>query len=290
MNLQILIDTALADFENFYVNGLKIKTESYGFKLCVYGDNDNARIRIPTDSAYIELETDVDKMYFLFLVGHELAHYINKHNFFSDRSAIDTKGLETWADFFGAIITMAIVILGKNSSKLFSTNIKEDVEAGINIILDSYLKLYPLLQNTDSSDIYEHSSERLITVHSGVTSFLVRFGISAPSASYQKDPQELYFNLALHWALKFAKKITQSHPLYDATHKVDMDEEKLKTLETYTKNIHDIHLQLMGNNAEITAGIHPQLQWILGTDFVRPNIESKAKQFIYDFIHSNSQI
>jgi len=281
MRGQDFIESAISDFESFYVNGFKIQREYLlGIGLKISGSNEQQKLTIPIDFADMELETDELKFYALLLIGHELSHYINKHNYHIDNSDTETKALEMWADFFGSVIAMSIFILGEKTKSLFSFNPFINKEKGLKTIIDSYEYIYPVFKNTDNSDKYEHSSERLITLQSGIVSFLVRYEIAKKILDNDtNDLAGVYFKYSKAWALEFAKLTFTSPSLMEIVEiRDDLSKKDLKRLEERKNIVNKIHIKLMNNNLEITSGIHPQLRWILGTDYIRPDIEYKSRK------------
>ena len=50
----------------------------------------------------------------LIVLGHEAAHYLNRHNEHEDQSPVETRALEMWADFFGMKLALVAMTFGEN--------------------------------------------------------------------------------------------------------------------------------------------------------------------------------
>ncbi len=272
---KILIESAIKDFESFFTNGYKINIEYGNFNnLAVKGNGSEARITIPNDFLNMQINTDEDKFYTLFLLGHEIAHYVNKHNYYKDSTSIESLSMEVWADFFGSIISMSILKLGQNFQSYLEINVSNRNET-LKSIFHAYERLYEIFKNTDASSKYASSKDRLLTVFTGMLSFLVRRDMSVNHNLISLD--KLYLSSSQRWGLTLIKLIDKESCLYKVmTSKNENNVQRKEVKGTAIK----IHKKLMGNNSQITEGIHPKLKWILGTDFNRPNYMGKAQEYL----------
>jgi len=72
-----------------------------------------------------------DAMFFLIIIGHELAHYVNKHLAHTDESKIDSVAIEGWADFFGARIMFTLITYGNQTALLRKSGSTSVAPAGL---------------------------------------------------------------------------------------------------------------------------------------------------------------
>lgn len=281
------IEMALGDFEDFYIQSdfkvQRIYQDCNGLK--VSGNNEKARLAIPNEFAQMDLEEDSEKFYALLLIGHEVAHYINKHNYYAESEKIETRAIEMWADYFGTVIAMSLFLLGKNTSKRFSFKPNSDKESSFNMMCGAFERIYEIYKNADGQGIYEHSSSRILIITTGITSFLIRLEISKLINEGKIDIDlwsDTYLELSKAWTYEFILFSRKCKALFEAymnKNLISLKEEE--ELEKIQKVVQKIHIQIIGNAREITEGIHPVMKWILGTDFnTRPDITYKAKEYI----------
>ncbi len=288
MEAKDIIKAAISDFEGFYINNLKVKIEwNTDTALLIRGDGKNARILIPKIFMSMPVDKDEDKVYTLFIIGHELAHYINKHNYHDDQSDDDSSALEMWADFFGTIIGMSILLLGKKTHTLFHNDMIQDGDKAMELILLSLDRLYEIFQSNDGTKKYEHSSSRLHTISSGITSFLVRHDMSIIKEDDPKDPADKYLKSSQDWGIVLVKSLKPGSSLERASEELKLQTKSdLIDLAKRATHMKILHVKLMNGKSEITTGINPCLQWILGTDFNRPDIEHKGLAFAFSLFEN----
>ena len=176
---KIFIEMAIKDFEDFFTTSFTIKrVYKDGVTLKISGSGEDTTLIIPNDFAQMELTDDSDKFYALLLLGHELGHYINKHNHYTESQNEETRAIEMWADFFGTVIAMSLFILGGQIVSQFSFKPNSDKENSLKAICGAFERIYAIYKNGDGSNIYEHSSSRILTIVTGISSFLIRLEIS----------------------------------------------------------------------------------------------------------------
>lgn len=97
-------------FNNLIDVKLEFKEKPGSLDNIVYrGSCENHRIVISKELSIFK-HTTLDKAYLtLMITSHELAHYINKHNYHNDKDCTEHRSLELWADYFGARIFMILM-------------------------------------------------------------------------------------------------------------------------------------------------------------------------------------
>ena len=108
------------------------------------------------------------------MIGYELAHLINKHLKYNDKNKFDSQTLEMWADYFGAKISMSILQNGTRFQKMLTLDF-QNPNIGLETIFQALIMLNQNIYiNTNSSNKYLNSNERVSTVVAGITAFFLR--------------------------------------------------------------------------------------------------------------------
>lgn len=138
----------------------------------VVGVGKKLRIRLSKNFCSAQIDGVDDLHYFLFVVSHEIAHYLHSHNEHKDESEFDSKSLEAFADFFGSKVMMTLLTYGQCFNKLYE-NFKFKLNSGevINSIGIAFSNLAEDLFN-NNSDLYSNRITRVGHCCAGITSFL----------------------------------------------------------------------------------------------------------------------
>ena len=263
----IILDI-VKDFESFFINEYKVILDFGQYHgLSIKGTGSKARIKIPNDFSNMEVNDDETLVYILFLMGHELAHHINKHNSFITNTAEEHRAIETWADFFGVSISLTILFYDTNFRKHI-INTYDSNDDYIRLVLRVFDKLY---QNVyiNNSKKYESPEYRLNTVFVGIVSWIVKMEMTRNFFSKQpKDIQEIYRDTAFHWNLRLIKLISENKN--SMTYNVLIFMKALDDLDTTKKKvslIYDIHKKISKNSFSITSGVKLEFVEILNTSF-----------------------
>ncbi|MEA3352304.1 MAG: hypothetical protein U9Q33_00610 [Campylobacterota bacterium] len=137
-----LIDNIFNDFKDFFPNRKNSKFIKYKIvnnistPMKVARTGSKSHIVISNDITYLDISNDSSKVFILFMIGHELAHLVNKHLEYKDKNKFDSQTLEMWADYFGTKISMSILQNGTRFNKMLNSNFN-DANIGLEIIFNS---------------------------------------------------------------------------------------------------------------------------------------------------------
>ena len=125
-----LIDNIFNDFKDFFPNKkdsefIKYRLDSSSKPMKVARTGSESDIVISNDINYVDISNDVSKVYILFMIGHELAHLVNKHLEYNDKNQFDSQTLEMWADYFGVKISMSILQNGTRFNTMLNSNFND---------------------------------------------------------------------------------------------------------------------------------------------------------------------
>lgn len=168
---------AKKDLESFFkdeVNfSLELELDSKSLHhASVIGTGEKLRIRFSKDFCLANISEINDLHYFLFVVSHEIAHYLHAHNKHKDESSFESKSLEAFADFFGSKIMMTILTYGNNFRKLYEKlGFKFHGGEVIDSIGFAFSDLAESVFNTNS-DLYSNRITRVGHCSAGIMSFL----------------------------------------------------------------------------------------------------------------------
>ena len=125
-----LINNIFNDFKDFFPNRkdskfIKYRLDSSSKPMKVVRTGSKSYIVISNDISYVDISSDVSKIYILFMIGHELAHLVNKHLEYNDKNQFDSQTLEMWADYFGVKISMSILQNGTRFNTMLNSNFND---------------------------------------------------------------------------------------------------------------------------------------------------------------------
>lgn len=263
---KILIDNIINDFKDFFIPEKHSKFIKYrwiddmpgGMKVIRTGKK--SFLAISSDIKCLGIDNDISKLYVLFIIGHELAHLVNKHLNYKDKDIFDSQTIEMWADFFGAKITMSILQNGTRFNKMLDADFK-DVNIGLEIIFHTLLELNQKVHiNTNSSRKYINSSERSSTIVAGIIAFLTRKEMILNLKLSEQKHAEIGFD----WGVTVNKKLYELgffEKLFSDKTKDDIDIAKMAS------NVFTIHQSLKQKNGQLLKGLDPYHMYILDTSY-----------------------
>jgi len=164
------LESFFEDEVNFSLN-LELDSDS-PHHASVVGTGRNLRVRLSKYFCSANISEINDLHYFLFIISHEIAHYLHTHNEHKDESSFESKSLEAFADFFGSKIMMTILTYG-NDFKEFYKKLGFKFHSGevIDSIGFAFSDLAENIFNTNS-DIYSNRITRVGHCSAGIISFL----------------------------------------------------------------------------------------------------------------------
>jgi hypothetical protein len=257
-----LARAAAADFESFFLPGgeVPIRIEVRGIHAAITrGTGDLVRIVIPRDMAREVIDTP-DKLFFhLFILGHEIAHVVHRHNDEADQGRDDFRALEMWADFYGAKVMMCLVTFGARIRPKFKT-----FYPGSHFLepaLESMGRAAERLVTGVYADHprYPYPLLRVGLVSNGITSFLRREMTNAPGI----------------WPYSVFKRLFASQPVRELMilhpEHMDPDFEPLERARRW-------HLGIQGGEVAIAPWLKPRVMHHLHTSFQQTEEEREASR------------
>ncbi|GLK61036.1 MULTISPECIES: hypothetical protein [Azotobacter] len=202
-----------------------------------------------------EIMNHRDLFYCLIIASHELAHWTNAHTKHSDKDDLDSKAIETWADFFGTRLLFTGITYGarlqeiilKLRTPVFDISAQHALlEAYGNALRCVYENVF---KRADASSKYPSPNERVRICGAGVTSFFYRlFG-------------KMHQGMSI-----FSLKKTILEPFGDLDFfKDDIGWEEVSEISRRTI---DIHLKLKQGRPLITPGIRQEYNQLIGTHYL----------------------
>jgi len=261
-----IVKAIFDDFHSFFINKKHAKFKFLFEKkdeLKVYRTGSKSYLNIPRDIKYLNIENDAEKLYLLFLLGHEIAHLANKHLNYIDKNSFDTRTIEMWADFFGAKISMSILLHGKSFNRLLDINVSNPNE-GIELIAKMLKKINAIYKNSNFSSKYLNSNNRLSTTIAGIAAFLTRAEMWATRKLTPADQAKI----GASWGIALNRKLYELNIFDEFVLNLENDTE-LDTIKEMNINVVKIHQSIKGNNlGYIIKGLDLKHNFILESSYM----------------------
>jgi hypothetical protein len=258
-----IIKAIFDDFDSFF---LDVKHENYRYifnkkhDLKVYKTGKKSYLNIPDDIKYLDIDIDEEKVYLLFLIGHEIAHLANKHLDYKDKNSFDTCSIEMWADFFGAKISMSILLNGKNFNQLVNSDLSNP-NKGLELLSYMLNKINAIYKNTNGSEKYLDSNSRLSTTISGIIAYLTRDEMWRT----QKFTNEDHAKIGVKWGMLINRKLFELNTFSNICKDFE-DKEKRAEADSGSMNLNivDIHQKIKsGTTGYLIKGLRLKYNFIL---------------------------
>ncbi len=278
----VIIDIA-RDFESFFIIDYKVKLDFGKHNgLSIKGTGSKTRIKIPNEFANMEINSDEDLVYVVLLMGHELAHHINKHNSYITNTNEEHRAMETWADYFGISISLTILLYDTNFRKYIKGKYLSNDEH-IRLVLRVFDRLY-LKVYKNSNSKYESAEYRLNTIFVGIVSWIAKVEITRNIFSKNpKDEQEIYRDYSFHWQLRLIELISENKNSMTYNALIYMNKfDELDILKNKIKLVYDIHKEISNGRNIITFGLKLQFLEILNTSFGKNPRQGKLFELMDD--------
>jgi len=267
-----LINNIFNDFKDFFPNKkdskfIKYKFDNSSKPMKVARTRSKAHIVISNDITYLDINSDASKIYILFMIGHELAHLVNKHLEYKDRNQFDSQTLEMWADYFGTKISMSILQDGTRFNTMLTSNFN-DVNIGLEIIFNALSMMKDnIYMNTNNSNQYLNSNDRMSTVIAAIAAFLTRKEMIVNF----KFSEAQHAEIGSDWGIAINRKLydlQMINKLYTAG-----TTEKDTNITALVQNVFYIHNHLKQKNKQLLKGLDFQHSYILDTSYeeYKPN-------------------
>lgn len=240
-----IVKAIFDDFHSFFINKKDAKFKyvlNKKSELKVYRTGSKSYLNIPSDIEFLDMSDDTEKLYFLFLLGHEIAHLANKHLSYKDKDSFDTRSIEMWADFFGAKISMSILLHGSYFNNFLNVNISNPNQ-GIELIAKMLKRINSIYQNSNYSNKYLNSNNRLSTTIAGIAAFLTRDEMLSRRKLTPADQAKI----GASWGIALNRKLYELN-IFDEFIVNLQNETELDTIEEMNINIVKIHQKIKGND------------------------------------------
>lgn len=170
-----VISSFKTDVEAFFRSNpaFELRIEKGGMVPTCRGAGSKARLCLPSDFFTQVIERPEDFIFLLLVLGHETAHYLNRHNEHNDKSHVESQGIEMWADFFGTKIAFVVLTFGAEPSSLL-TSMPQTYMSRVDVFalaLEKLAESYFL----NTSNKYPERSARINTYVAGVMSFFEQY-------------------------------------------------------------------------------------------------------------------
>lgn len=269
------------DFESFFIIDYKVKLDfgNYG-NLSIKGTGDKTRIKIPNEFSNMEVNSDEDLVFIVLLMGHELAHHINKHNSLITNTSEEHKAIETWADYFGISISLTILLYNTKFRQYLKNSYTSNDEH-IKLVLRVFERLYLNVYKNNGTK-YESAEYRLNTVFVGIVSWIAKVEITRNFLTgSQKDPEVIYRDYAFHWHLRLVELISENKN--SIIYNVLIYMKTLGSVDDMANKaqlIHNLHKKISNGRYSITYGIKLDLLEILNTSFGKNPRQGKLLELL----------
>jgi len=245
-----LFDAVAIDVRTFFPNrsNFEIKVEYRGTNPSCRGVGANTRICLPPEFRTLEISTADDLHFWLIVLGHEIAHYLNRHNDFNkgaQESALETKAIEDWADFFGTKLMMTIITFGPLINQFYKCYPENNrYETRLESMANAFTKLANGYYNIVSTR-YSTRTVRVGNCAAAICSFLDKLTGEMNVVRSFGVMRRIYFSPGL-------ELIMQSEPM---------------SFPEDISTIVEIHQTIQGVAPAITEGLRSDLERFIGTTF-----------------------
>lgn len=175
-----MIGAVKADVESFFPNrqDFVVRVEFDGANPCCRGVGGKCRICLPAEFRNLEVSNLDDLHFWLITLGHEIAHYLNRHNDFNvagEESKFETRSIEDWADFYGTKMMMSLITFG-NCTRAIYTGYEgaDNVTSRIESMARALFQLTSTFFNIQSAK-YAPRMTRVASCVNGINSFLDKY-------------------------------------------------------------------------------------------------------------------
>lgn len=267
MKAHILINAIISDFESFFCD-LKVEKELFSSGLehvSFKGSRNRCYIRFSKDFCNYEIDSKDKAFFYLIVISHELAHYLNKHHLIKTPEDYDNKLLESWADFYGGRITLTIYSFGKNFLSRVESfiSMESSMNDKLGCLVSGINEFYDFIKD-DTSKRYFNPIERTYLIIGGFLSFWYRY--------HDYEFEGIYL-------IYFLKKINRE--IIESKFPVDVP-----TDEQFDK-LYSFHAEVQYNQIRISAEPLDNYKKYLDTKYKSPSISKKLyKSHLTDKIQS----
>lgn len=245
---------AIKDLQSFYKEEYYFTVKvRYGDNLwqhaSIVGRNENSTIRFSKDCCDHPLTNSTELFVALLIVCHELAHYLNHHNYYDSFNDEENRIIEAWADNFGSKIFMVLITYGekiKHMCEVFS--VPSDAGDRINLIGSAFKNVCNMFYKNESRK-YHYRIERMMHICAGISSFL----------------QFYWRKVDLQLTLDVYRRLYNNSGMYDL---IEADFDTFPISNDDFDKVIKIHHPLQNGNSAITLGLKKEYWGYIDTSFV----------------------
>lgn len=266
MNSGELTKILVEEFEQFYDEkyNFKVRYELYNTNSAMHasikGRGDLCYLRFSPEFCDMKINNFEDFIFISSIVSHELAHYVNHHNYIPNGDVNDYRLLEAWADRCSMKIMLCLLAFSERVGLLcealgFSDESKSIKRVTQNIGKSLFKSASTLFIPT--SDWYDKRLPRVMHCVAGVNSFLDDFFGGKKLGRAYGVMSLIYINSGLE------KVINEDFFTIDFS-----SNELLR--------IREIHYKLQNGRPAITEGLKRKYRRFIDTSFAASDLESRA--------------
>lgn len=252
-----VVESAIKDMENFFIDEANFRV-AYELDCSdvniasVRSAGGKARMCFSIDLCNYEVNDAEKLLFILFIVSHELAHFISCHHIHNDQQNLDSVSIEARADFFGVQIALTLLTFGSNIHELI--NKSEDFELGSGVhpknVVDAILNLKDFVFSNNTSPKYPSSPYRVMSMLAASIAFF---------AAYSRESEDRY-DIAFIRELRNERNINRLQLICDYG----------QTINSITDKIEEIHNKLQWNNPFSVGGFKMDFVPYLATNYILP--------------------
>lgn len=221
------------------------------------GSGDNMRIKLSQDFCSFQATSISDYMFMLIIICHELAHYLNNHNSYSDNEKLDSIAVEARADHYGAQIFMTVLTFGNLTQKNITNYQPDRTQKTLFVAISEAINIvYERLFKPADSRMYPDPEHRIMLLIVGCLSFFHRY--------FRPLPEQ--------FALAFLITVVK---VTNLGQKID-DEKQLSESDIIQNRIYEIHKHIESNARFRLDGIKHFYGYFLSADFDQTTENRKA--------------
>ncbi|MFA0237309.1 MULTISPECIES: hypothetical protein [unclassified Vibrio] len=259
-----LIISAMEDTDTFFYDEVEL-TMKYELDCsdlgiaAVRSDGNQARIYFSNDLCNFEIDNVERLLFVLFIVSHEIAHFISFHHMHNDKEKLDSVSIESRADFFGAQIALTLMTFGKSIHGLLKKyNLNNEIEP--KTIINAIFSLNDQVLVNNTSLRYPTSQYRVLSMLAACIAFF----------SVYSTENEQKFDI---W---FLAELSKSENLA----RLPLIDDHEDTINTISLRLEEIHKKLQWGNPVSVGGIKFEYAPYLTTNYILPDeFISKQKKY-----------
>ena len=212
------------------------------------GTGGGCRICLPADFRDLEISNPDGLHFWLITLGHEIAHYLNRHNDFNvgaEESNFETRSIEDWADFYGTKLMMSLITFGERTQAIYAEYEGADnFTSRIESMARALFRLASTFFNFQSAK-YAPRMTRVASCVNGINSFLDKY-----------NGMNVWRSIGVVQRIFLSPEL---EPIFKT--------EGLEFPESIDQTV-TVHQAIQGPDPAISVGLAPSLEPFIGTNFI----------------------